>query len=97
MISNNQILTSVDSDEPVQPFLSLETPNDVQLVAQESKYVQATRKGSDWTARMHRLVSHTPHCWKSHVAAEIVSCLLYLWLDSHIFCGIDTVLFTLLS
>ena len=26
------ILTSVDSDEPVQPPLSLETPNDVQSV-----------------------------------------------------------------
>ena len=27
------ILTSVDSDEPVQPLLSLETPNGVQSVA----------------------------------------------------------------
>ena len=27
------ILTSVDSDEPVRPPLSLETPNDVQSVA----------------------------------------------------------------
>ena len=27
------ILTSVDSDEPVQPLLSLETPNFVQSVA----------------------------------------------------------------
>ena len=27
------ILTSVDTDEPVHPLLSLETPNDVQSVA----------------------------------------------------------------
>ena len=27
------IITSVDSDEPMQPLLSLETPNDVQSVA----------------------------------------------------------------
>ena len=27
------ILTNVDSEEPVQPPFSLETPNDVQLVA----------------------------------------------------------------
>ena len=30
------ILTSVDSDEPVQPPLSLETPNGVQSVAKHS-------------------------------------------------------------
>ena len=30
------ILTSVDSDEPVQTLLRLETPNDVRSVAQHS-------------------------------------------------------------
>ena len=30
------ILTSVDSGEPVQPLLSLETPSDVQSVAYQS-------------------------------------------------------------
>ena len=33
MISECVILTSVDSDEPVQPPFKLKTPNDVQSVA----------------------------------------------------------------
>ena len=34
VISNNVVfLTSLDSDKPVQPILSLDTPNDVQPVA----------------------------------------------------------------
>ena len=33
MTSNNVACASVDSDEPVQPPLSLETPNGVQSVA----------------------------------------------------------------
>ena len=37
-------------------LLSLVTPNDVQSVASHSKNIQATSKGSDQTARMHRLV-----------------------------------------
>ena len=32
MISDSGILTSVDSDEPAQPLLSLETPNVAQSV-----------------------------------------------------------------
>ena len=36
--------------------LSLETPNDVQSVAQHSLNIQATSKGSDQTARMRRLI-----------------------------------------
>ena len=39
MTSNFQqcgILASVDSEEPRQPFLCLETPNDVRSVAQQS-------------------------------------------------------------
>ena len=50
------VLTSVDSDKPVQPFLSLETPNGVQSVAYHSKNIQPTSKGSDQTARMSRLI-----------------------------------------
>ena len=45
-----------DSDEPGQPFLSLETPNDVQSVVKHSWNIQATSKGSDQTACMRRLV-----------------------------------------
>ena len=37
-------------------LLNLETPNDVQSVAKESKKLQATCKGSDQTARMRMLV-----------------------------------------
>ena len=37
-------------------LLSLETPNDVRSIVQQSKNIQATSKGSDQTARMHRLV-----------------------------------------
>ena len=33
MISNNVMLTCVESDEPVLPLLSLKTPNDVLSVA----------------------------------------------------------------
>ena len=61
------ILTSVDSDEPMQPIFSLETPNNVQSVA----------KGVDKTARMRRLIrgyagcTYVPHCWKSHVTAQL--------------------------
>ena len=50
------ILTSEDSDKPVQPTFKLRTPNDVQSVALHSKNMQMTSKGSDQTARMRRLV-----------------------------------------
>ena len=32
--------------------------------------MQATSKGSDQTAHMHRCWSHIPHCWKSHVTGS---------------------------
>ena len=54
VITNN--VTSVDSDEPMQPPVKLRTPNDVQSVAQHSYDMQATSKGSDQTARMRRLI-----------------------------------------
>ena len=50
------ILTSVDSDKPVKPPLSLETPNDARSAAQHSWNIQATSKGSDQTVRMRRLI-----------------------------------------
>ena len=52
-------LTSADSDEPLQPPLSLETPNGVQSVAYQSQNTQATSKVSDQTVRMH--VGHVYH------------------------------------
>ena len=50
------VLTSVDSGEPVQPFLSFDSPNVVQSVTEHFKNIEATSKGSDQTARMRRLV-----------------------------------------
>ena len=50
------ILRCVDSGEPVQPLLSLETSNDIRSVARQSWSIQATSKGSDQTARMRTLV-----------------------------------------
>ena len=37
-------------------LLSLETPNDVGSVAKEPYNIETTSKGSDQTARMHRVV-----------------------------------------
>ena len=50
------ILTSVDSDQPVQPFLCLEIPYYVQPVAYHLKNIRATSKGSDQTVHMHSLI-----------------------------------------
>ena len=46
------ILTSVDSDKPVQPPFKLK----FESVAQQFYNIQATSKGSDQTACMHRLI-----------------------------------------
>ena len=50
------ILTNVDLDEPVQPPLSLETPNYVLSVAKHTLTILATSKGSDQSAHIRRLV-----------------------------------------
>ena len=50
------ILTSVDSDEPVQPPFKLRNSNDVQSVAKQPLNIQATSKAPDQIARMHRLI-----------------------------------------
>ena len=46
----------VDSDEPVQPPFKLQTPNDVQTVAEQSYNIRVTSKGSDQSAHMRRLI-----------------------------------------
>ena len=70
------ILTSVDSDEPVQPPLKLrnskccsvssltvkEYSSNKQRLWSDCAYVQADPRLC-W--------SHIPHCWKSHIAAHI--------------------------
>ena len=50
------ILTSLDSDEPVQPSVILGNPNDVQSVGKHSQNIQETSKGSDQTARVRKLI-----------------------------------------
>ena len=57
--------------EPVQPPLSLETPNDVPPVAQQSKNIQATSKDSD-QADPSLCWSHIPHCWISNATAQFI-------------------------
>ena len=71
------ILTSVDSDEPVQPpfklrgskwclFSSLvfiEYSSDQQRLSSDCAYAQAGLSLCWW---------HIPHCWKSHVAAHLL-------------------------
>ena len=57
VISNNVVLWHVWTQTSLcSLLLSLETPNDVQSVAEESLNIQATSKGSYQTAHMHRLV-----------------------------------------
>ena len=51
-ISNNVILTSVDSDEPVQPPFKLRNSKWYSV----SSNIQVTSKGSDQAARMRRLI-----------------------------------------
>ena len=71
------ILTNVDSDEPLQPPLSLETSNYVQSVAKHSYNIQVTSKGSDQTAHMRRLISaFTGHTY--HIAGTLMWWLNYL-------------------
>ena len=50
------ILTSVGSDEPVQPPFRLRNSTCVQSLAQRLKNIQATSKASDQTACMPRLI-----------------------------------------
>ena len=69
--------TSVDQTSLCSLLLSLETQNDIQSVAFKQN-IQATSKGSGQTAHtcMLRLIrgfaSHIPHCWKFHVAAQLL-------------------------
>ena len=46
-------------------LISLETPNDVQSVSYQSDFAHAQ-------AGLSLCLSPIPHCWKSHVAAQII-------------------------
>ena len=57
MISNKVAFYQVKTQTSLYSLLlSLETPNDVQSVAQHSYNIQATSKGSGQTAHMRRLI-----------------------------------------
>ena len=58
-------------------ILSLETPNDVCPVAQQSKNIQVTRKGSDQTAHMHRLICGFVGC-TYHIVGSLILQLMYV-------------------
>ena len=73
MISNNVVIWQVYTQMGLcSLLLSLETPNHVRSVAQQSKNIQATNKGSDQTARMRRLiwgfVGRTYHIVGNHMS-----------------------------
>ena len=92
------ILTSVDSDKPVQPpyklrnskwrsvssFTVIEYPSDKQRLWSDCIYVQAD---------LSLCWSHTPHCWKSNVTAQMCLCewnvLLNLSLQDGYACWLD--------
>ena len=72
------ILTSVDSDQPVQPPFKLRNFKWVwSVVKQQSMNIQATSRGSDQTARMRRLIwdfaGRTYQMLVSSVAAHCVA------------------------
>ena len=74
------ILTSVDSDEPVQPPFTLGNSklcsvSSLTLIKYSS---DKQRLWSDWAyvqADLRLCWSHIPYCWKSHVAAQLCSML----------------------
>ena len=85
------ILTSVDSDEPVQPPLKLRNskwcsvssltlikyPSDKQRLWSDCVYAQAD---------LRLCWSHIPHCWKSHVAAKLWWCKTVYMQDDNYVC-----------
>ena len=74
-------LTSVDSDEPVQPPFK---PRNSKWCSDSSLTLTVKEYSSDkqrlWSvcayaqAGLSLCWSHIPHCWKSHVAAQLCSC-----------------------
>ena len=64
------ILTSADSDKPVQTPFILKTPNDVQSVAYFSDQQRLWSDCAYAQADLRLCLSNIPHCWKSHVTAH---------------------------
>ena len=75
------ILTSVDSDEQVQPPFSLETQNDVKSVLNTHRIFKRLAKAlirlrvycAYAQADLRLCWLHIPYCWKSHARAQLLS------------------------
>ena len=71
------ILTSVDSDEPVQPAFKLRNSKWCSVSSLTLK-VYSSDKQRLWTdcayaqADLRLCWSHIPHCWKSHATAQVI-------------------------
>ena len=74
------ILTSVDSDEPVQPPFKLGSSKNCRSVALKSKNIQATSIDSHQTAFMHRLV-WTFASRTYHIVGNVTLRLMTIWVD----------------
>ena len=78
------ILTSVDSDKPVQPPLKLRNPKRC-LVSSLTLLEYSSNKQRLWSDCAYAQVDlrlcwlHIPHCWKSHFAAHIFWQLQEIW------------------
>ena len=71
------ILTSVDSDEPVQPPFKLRNSkwcsvSSLALIEYSSDKQKALIRLRVCAADLRLCWSHIPHCWKSHAAAHII-------------------------
>ena len=70
------ILTCEDSDEPVQPPLTLRNSKLCSVSSLTIKEYSSNQEslGSDWAYAQDDLRlcwSHIPHCWKSHALAHL--------------------------
>ena len=75
------ILTSVDSDEPVQPALKFSNPkwrsvSSLIFIEYSSDYHRLWSECAYAQADLRLCWTHIPHCLKSHVAAQLFFCFL---------------------
>ena len=70
------ILTSVHSDEPVQPSFELRnskccSDRSLRVIEYSSDYLELWSDCAQAQAGLTLCWSHIPHCWESHVVAQI--------------------------
>ena len=76
------VLTSVDSDEPMQPPFKLRNSqwcsiSSLTLIKYFGDYQRLWSDCAYAQADLRLCLSHIPHCWKSHVAAQMFKKLYY--------------------